>query len=187
MVGKKKQISVSQRRYFESRITNACSEEISNIKYINASKIVEITKREHQLYLKNLKVDIKLKKYIKACKEVKELENDLIPIVTTLKETLPQKLQGWDSARKYTTISPSYRDSDDMVKAFEQLHQETMKDKNMGTKMNKEIAHIKSKQQEALDFLYGLNDLDELRDGLNEILGKADIKLLGDGNGEATK
>ena len=74
-----------------------------------------------------------------------------------------------------------------MKQAFNQLHQETMKNKNMGTKMNKQIAHIKAKEQEALDFLYGLNDLDELRDGLNEILGKADIKLLGDGNGEATK
>ena len=187
MVGKKKQISVSQRRYFESRIINACNEQISDIKYVNASKIVEITKREHILYLKNLKVDNKLKKYIKACKEVKTLEKDLIPIITTLKESLPQKLQSWDSSRKYTTISPSYRNADDMIQAFEQLHQETMKDKNMGTTMNKQIAHIKSKQEEALDFLYGLNDLDELREGLNNILGKADIKLLGDGNGQATK
>ena len=186
-MGKKKVISVSQRKYFETRIKNACSEQISDIKYVNASKIVAITKKEHSLYLKNLKVDNKLKKYVKACKEIKDLEKDLIPIITTLKESLPQNLQGWDSARKYTTISPTYRDSDDMLQAFEQLHQETMKDKNMGTDMNKQIAHIKAKQEEALDFLYGLNDLDELREGLNNILGKADIKLLGDGNGEATK
>ena len=67
-----------------------------------------------------------------------------------------------------------------MVKAFSELHQETMKDKNMGTAMNKQIAHIKAKQQEALDFLFGLNDLNELREGLTNILGEADIKLLGE-------
>ena len=74
-----------------------------------------------------------------------------------------------------------------MEKAFSQIHHETMKDKNMGTKMNRQIAHIKAKKQEALDFLYGLNDLDELREGLNNILGKADIKLLGDGDAKAIK
>jgi hypothetical protein len=182
MVGKKKAISVSQRKYFEKRITDACDEQISNIKYINASKIVEISKREHELYLKKMKVDTKLKKYLKVCKELKTLEDDLLPVVTTLKETLPQKLQSWDSARKYTSIYATNTNINDLPKAFQQLHQETMKDKNMGTKMNKQIAHIKAKQQEALDFLYGLNDLDELREGLNNILGKADIKLLGDSN-----
>ena len=182
MVGKKKAISVSQRKYFEKRITDACDEQISDIKYINASKIVEISKREHELYLKNMKVDTKLKKYIKVCKELKALEDDLLPVVSTLKETLPQNLQSWDSARKYTSIYATNTNMNDLPKAFQQLHQETMKDKNMGTKMNKQIAHIKAKQQEALDFLYGLNDLNELRKGLNNILGKADIKLLGEPN-----
>ena len=110
-----------------------------------------------------------------------DLEDELHPIITTLKEALPKEKQGWDSSRVYTTISSSYHNkSEDVVKAFSQLHQETMKDKNMGTAMNKQIAHIKAKQQEALDFLYGLNDLDELRNGLNNILGKANIKLLGE-------
>ena len=145
----KKTISAGQRKYFEGRINNACDDQISDIKYINAAKIVEITKREHTIYLKNLKVDSKL--------------------------------------NKYTTISPTYHNAKDMVKAFSELHQETMKDKNMGTAMNKQIAHIKAKKQEALDFLFGLNDLNELREGLTNILGEADIKLLGDGNGQATK
>ena len=119
---------------------------------------------------------------------MKELEDELHPIITTLKEALPKEKQGWDSSRVYTTISSSYHNkSEDVVKAFSQLHQETMKDKNMGTAMNKQIAHIKAKKQEALDFLYGLNDLDELREGLNNILGKADIKLLGDGDAKAIK
>ena len=184
----KKNISAGQRKYFEGRINNACDEQISDIKYINAAKIVEITKREHTIYLKNLKVDGKIKKYIKVCKEMKELEDELHPIIITLKEALPKDKQGWDSNRKYTTISTSYHNAaDDVVKAFSQLHQETMKDKNMGTKMNKQIAHIKAKKQEALDFLFGLNDLNELREGLTNILGEADIKLLGDGNGQATK
>ena len=185
----KKAISAGQRKYFETRINNACNEQISDIKYVNAAKIVEISKREHTLYLKNLKVNTRLDKYTKICKEMKKLEDELLPIIKTLKESLPQNKQSWDCAIKYTTIGESYSmtKSADMLKAFEQLHHETMKDKNMGNTMNKQIAHIKSKQQEALDFLYGLNDLDELRDGLNEILGKADIKLLGDGNGEATK
>ena len=179
----KKQISAGQRKYFEGRIIDACDEQISDIKYINASKIVEITKREHIIYLKNLKVDSKLNKYTKLCKEVNELEDELLPVITTLKETLPKEKQTWDSSRKYTTISSSYHNaSDDVVTAFSQLHQETMKDKNMGTTMNKQIAHIKAKKQEALDFLFGLNDLNELREGLTNILGKANIKLLGDGN-----
>ena len=185
---KQKTISVSQRKYFEGRIRNVCEEEISDIKYINASKIVELTKREHELYLKKLKIDTKLNKYVKACKEMRDLEDELLHIMGTLKETLPKDKQGWDSSRVYTTISSSYHNkSEDVVKAFSQLHQETMKDKNMGTAMNKQIAHIKAKKQEALDFLFGLNDLNELREGLSNILGEADIKLLGDGNGQATK
>ena len=184
----KKNISAGQRKYFEARINNACSEQISDIKYVNAAKIVEITKREHTIYLNNLGVNDKIKKYVKACKEVQELEDELHPIINTLKEALPQDKQGWDTSRKYTTITTSYHNkSDDVVKAFSQLHQETMKDKNMGTQMNKQIAHIKAKKQEALDFLFGLNDLNELREGLTNILGEADIKLLGDGNGQATK
>ena len=182
MVGKKKTISVSQRKYFEKRITDACNEQIADIKYVNAAKIVEITKREHQLYLKKLKVDTKLKKYVQTCKQLKALEDDLLPVVATLKETLPENLQSWDSARKYTSMYATNTNQKDMPRAFEQLHQETMKNKNLGTKMNKQIAHIKSKKQEALDFLYGLNDLNELREGLNNILGKADIKLLGEPN-----
>ena len=184
----KKNISAGQRKYFEGRIVDACDDQISDIKYVNAAKIVEITKREHTIYLKNLGVGDKLKKYVKACKEIKELEEELHPIINTLKEALPKDKQGWDSSRKYTTISTSYHNaSDDVVTAFSQLHQETMKDKNMGTAMNKQIAHIKAKKQEALDFLFGLNDLNELREGLTNILGEADIKLLGDGNGQATK
>ena len=185
----KKNISAGQRKYFEGRINNDCDDQISDIKYINAAKIVEITKREHTIYLKNLKVDTKLKKYIKACEEMNKVESELLPIVKTLKESLPRDKQTWDHGVKYTTISESYpmTKAQDMTQAFSQLHQETMKDKNMGTTMNKQIAHIKAKKQEALDFLYGLNDLDELRKGLNNILGKADIKLLGDGNGQATK
>ena len=181
MVNKKKVISVSQRKYFEGRVKDACNEQISDIKYVNAAKIVEITKREHTIYLKNLKVDSKLNKYTKLCKEANELEDELLPVITTLKETLPKEKQTWDSSRKYTTISTSYHNSSkDVEKAFSQLHQETMKDKNMGTKMNKQIAHIKAKKQEALDFLFGLNDLNELREGLSNILGEADIKLLGE-------
>ena len=176
----KKTISAGQRKYFEGRITKECEDKISDIKYINAAKIVEITKREHTIYLKNLKVDSKLNKYTKLCKEVNELEDELLPVITTLKETLPREKQTWDSGRKYTTISPTYHNAKDMVKAFSELHQETMKDKNMGTAMNKQIAHIKAKQQEALDFLFGLNDLNELREGLTNILGEADIKLLGE-------
>ena len=189
MIGKKKVISVSQRKYFEGRVKDACNEQISDIKYVNAAKIVEITKREHQLYLKKLKVDTKLKAYIKVCKRLKDLEDELLPIVRTLKESLPNEKQGGDHSVKYTTISgcSSLTNAEDMEKAFSQLHHETMKDKNMGTKMNRQIAHIKAKKQEALDFLYGLNDLDELREGLNNILGKADIKLLGDGDAKAIK
>ena len=180
MVNKKKVISVSQRKYFEGRVRDVCQEEISNIKYINASKIVEITKKEHQLYLKKLKIDIKLNKYVKACKEMRDLEDELLPIMGTLKETLPKDKQGWDSGRKYTSMSSTYNNSRDMKLAFNQLHQETMKNKNMGSIMNKQIAHIEKKQQEALDFLYGLNELEDLQKGLNNILGDANIKLLGE-------
>ena len=70
---KKKVISVSQRKYFEGRINDTCDEQISDIKYVNASKIVEITKREHTLYLNNLKVNTKLAKYTKLCKELDSL------------------------------------------------------------------------------------------------------------------
>jgi len=185
----KKNISAGQRKYFEKRINDACDEQISDIKYINAAKIVEITKREHTLYLNNLKVNTKLIKYTKLCKELDGLEKDLLPIVQTLKEALPKDKQDWAHHLKYTTVSNSSQlcKSDDMNLAFKQLHQETMKDKNMGTTMNKQIANIKAKKQEALDFLFGLNDLNELREGLTNILGEADIKLLGDGNGQATK
>ena len=182
MIGKKKVISVSQRKYFETRITEACDEQIANIRYVNASKIVEISKREHTLYLKNLKVNTRLDKYTKICKEMKKLEDELLPIIKTLKESLPQNKQSWDCAIKYTTICESYSmtKSADMLKAFEQLHHETMKDKNMGTKMNKQIAHVKAKQQEALDFLYGLDEIAGLKEGLNGILNEANIKLLGE-------
>ena len=115
-----------------------------------------------------------------AAKIIKEVEDEILPIISTLKETLPKDKQVWDSGRKYTTVSSSTYNAGDIPKAFSELHQETMKDKNMGTAMNKKIAHIKAKKQEALDFLFGLNDLNELREGLSNILGKADIKLLGE-------
>ena len=117
---------------------------------------------------------------VKACKEMRDLEDELLPIMSTLKESLPMEKQSWDSNRKYTTMSSSYNHSRDMKKAFSQLHQETMKNKNMGTIMNKQIAHIEKKQQEALDFLFGLNEIQGLKEGLNKILNKADIKLLGE-------
>ena len=121
----KKNISAGQRKYFEGRIIDACEEQISDIKYVNAAKIVEITKREHILYLKNLKVNIKLKKYSKICREIKDIEDELLPIVKTLREALPNAKQGWDHSVKYTTISScnTVTYADDMEKAFPQDRQ----------------------------------------------------------------
>ena len=116
MVGKKKQISVSQRKYFETRIRNACDEQIADIKYVNASKIVEISKREHQIYLKNLKVDTKLKKYVQACKEMKALEDDLIPVVNRIIDAFgPDRLM-WGSDSPYQVVLATYEDSISLVR-----------------------------------------------------------------------
>ena len=169
-------ITAQQRKYFVERIEASINSKVQDLQHARAAKVQSISDTVFQDYLKQASVydDLNDFKIVDAQNSV--LSSKLSAVYNEIKRTFddqPDYKSGWPSVyngSSYKCIHDAFRF------ACAQLGKKTEDE----TPEGKLIKHLESKKRQALDELHGLNDLNGLKETVNNILAGAGIPLLGD-------
>ena len=168
-------ISEAQRKYFVSRVTGKMNNVIANLKQQNAAEVTKDAEENLDVYLKAVKVfdDLESLKELEEARDVvaSRLESTANQIEDVLKEA--GHIDRFDSSHywkhsKHVTWALTFQKFCNITCA-----------KEAKSGIAKEIAGLESKRDEAVDFLYGLSNENELTHGVAEILKGTGVKLIG--------
>ena len=153
-------ISETQRRYFLERVRNQINDKIQTIKHKNSAKIAEAAKNSYDSYLKEVGID-------KHLKRLKALHDEIDDLKQLMGDTVK-------NINRYKHCF-SYSDFDDF---FKEEARKIANDQFSKTKEGSRIAELEKLLEEAVDYLYGLSDNNEITIGLNKILNPSGVKFL---------
>ena len=168
-------ISVQQRKYFVTRIENSINEKISELKQSNAAQVQSISEKAYDKYLKLLKIDKDMKRFVRLDLEYRQLRTKLVTVYDEVARSI-----GFD---KYAHNTPSVYNSSnasDINTGFRYLCSKTAAKQETETPEGKLIKELEAKKRAAIDELHGVNELEGLKLTVNSILKGADVPLLGE-------
>ena len=169
-------ISVTQRKYFVSRIEKSIDDKIAMLKQSNAADVQAISERAYKKYLKHIGVDKDIKEYLKIKGRVDVLSGRITAIFDEVKKSVKTDNK-WDcnEPTMYSTITEM-----DIEKGFKWCCNKTAHKQETETAAGKMIADLENRKRAAVDQLHGINELQELTLTVNGILKGADVPLLGE-------
>ena len=168
-------ISVQQRKYFVERIEGSIDDKINELKQSNAADIQNISEKAYDKYLKLLKIDKDIKEFDKLDIEHCKLQSKLVSVYNEVERSL-----GFSG---YEANSPSvYKSSNalDINTGFRYLCSKTAAKQETETEEGKLIKELEATKRAAIDELHGINELNGLKQVVNNILKGADVPLLGE-------
>ena len=169
-------ITVSQRKYFVTRIENSINDKIALLKQSNASEVQAISEKAYNKYLKHIGVDKDIVEYIKRKARVDLLGDRIRAIFDEVKKSVRSD-NHWDSSEPnlYGSMNQA-----DVEKAFKWCCNKTAQKQETETDAGKMIVQLENKKRAAVDQLHGINELQELTTTVNNILNGAGVPLLGE-------
>ena len=168
-------ITEAQRKYFVNRVSAKMNDVISGLKQQNAAELTKQAEENLDEYLKTIGV-------IEDLESLKELEAAKEKVAGRLKancEKIQNILREAGHIAQFDEVH--FWDSDNAEKykhSFRKFCNITCGQNDKST-ISKEINKLESKRDEAIDFLYGLSNENELAHGVSEILKGTGVKLIG--------
>ena len=153
----------TQRGYFINRVNGKISKEVNAIKLKNSVKIADATEKGYKRNLNDVGVYHLMKRLLKLEKDQKALG-----------EKLSNVIKGIDSnayigfKNNHETLSKWFKDKARIV----------VDGQFSKTKEGSRIAELEKLREEAVDYLYGLSNNNEIAIGLNKILNPSGVKFL---------
>ena len=168
-------ISVQQRKYFVTRIENSINDKINDLKQTKAAQVQTLSEKEFGKYLKMLKIEKDMAKFEKVDLEYRQLQSKLYDVYNEVRRSLGIDSYGHDSPSVYNSSGSS-----DLHKGFRYLCNKTAAKQETETPEGKIIKELISMKRAAIDELHGINELEGLKETVNNILKGADVPLLGE-------
>ena len=168
-------ISVQQRKYFVERIETSINEKINELKQANAAQVQNISEKAFDKYLKLIKIDKDVTRFNKVDIEHKQLQSKLYDIYNEVRKSLGVQEYGNSTPSVYRTSSAI-----DFASGFRYLCGKTASKQETETAEGKLIRELEAKKRAAVDELHGINELNGLKQVVNNILKGADVPLLGE-------
>tara|TARA_R100000808_G_C2137533_1_gene145623 strand:- start:334 stop:873 length:540 start_codon:yes stop_codon:yes gene_type:complete len=175
-------ISVQQRKYFVERIESSINDKIEALRQSNAAEVQNISEAAYNKYLKLLKVDKDIKRFDKLDAEHAKLKSKLIQVYDSVKSSQINSnphIQGFSGSHSYPHLYTS-ASALDINDAYRYLCNQTAAKNEDETPQGKLIKQLEAKKRAATDELHGINELNGLKEVVNNILKGADVPLLGE-------
>ena len=168
-------ITESQRKYFVSRVTGKMNNVIANLKQQNAAEVTKDAEENLDVYLKAVKVFDDLE----SLKELEEARDAVAGRLESTAKQIEDVLKEAGHIEPYDSYN-YWKDSKHAAwtQTFQKFCNVTCA-KEAKSGIAKEIVDLESKRDEAVDFLYGLSNENELAHGVAEILKGTGVKLIG--------
>ena len=168
-------ITEAQRKYFVSRVTGKMNNVIANLKQQNAAEVTKIAQDKFDDYLKSVNV-------LEDLETLEELED--------AKDKVSDRLEATATQIQEVLVEAGHIDRFDKITFWRSDKAENFRNnfqkfcnitctKESKSGIAKEISALESKRDEAIDFLYGLSNENELTHGVTEILKGTGVKLIG--------
>ena len=172
-------ISVQQRKYFVERIESSINDKIEALRQSNAAEVQNISEAAYNKYLKLLKVDKDIKRFDKLDAEHTKLQSKLIQVYESVKSSQIKsgKVSSWDNNYPHLYTSSG---AVNINEAYRYLCNQTAIKNEDETPQGKLIKQLEAKKRAATDELHGINELNGLKEVVNNILKGADVPLLGE-------
>ena len=173
-------ISVQQRKYFVERIESSINNKIEALRQSNAAEVQNISEAAYNKYLKLLKVDKDIKRFEKLDAEHAKLQSKLIQVYDSVKSSqisTNRHINTWD--HNYPCLYNS-ANTVDINEAYRYLCNQTAAKNEDETPQGQLIKKLEAKKRAATDELHGINELNGLKQVVNNILKGADVPLLGE-------
>ena len=173
-------ISVQQRKYFVERIESSINNKIEALRQSNAADVQNISEAAYNKYLKLLKVDKDIKRFEKLDAEHAKLQSKLIQVYDSVKSSQINSnshIHSWNHS--YPSLYTS-SNSGSIHEAYRYLCNQTAVKNEDETPTGKIIKKLEAKKRAATDELHGINELNGLKQVVNNILKGADVPLLGE-------
>ena len=175
---KMSKITVSQRKYFVTRIEGSINDKIALLKQSNAADVQAISEKAYNKYLKHIGVAEDIKEYNKINSRAQIVGQRIRMIFEEVKKSVKDP-----NDNKYDHTEPSLYMSmnrEDIAKGFQWCCNKTAQKQETETDAGKMIAELEDKKRAAIDQLHGINELQELTTTVNTILNGAGVPLLGE-------
>ena len=172
-------ISVQQRKYFVERIESSINNKIEALRQSNAAEVQNISEAAYNKYLKLLKVDKDIKRFEKLDAEHTKLQLKLIQVYDSVKSSQIKsgKVSSWDNNYPHLYNSSG---AVNINEGYRYLCNQTAAKNEDETPQGKLIKQLEAKKRAATDELHGINELNGLKEVVNNILKGADVPLLGE-------
>ena len=172
-------ISVQQRKYFVERIESSINNKIEALRQSNAAEVQNISEAAYNKYLKLLKVDKDIKRFEKLDAEHTKLQLKLIQVYDSVKSSQIKsgKVSSWDNNYPHLYNSSG---AVNINEGYRYLCNQTAAKNEDETPQGKLIKQLEAKKRAATDELHGINELNGLKQVVNNILKGADVPLLGE-------
>ena len=172
-------ISVQQRKYFVERIESSINNKIEALRQSNAAEVQNISEAAYNKYLKLLKVDKDIKRFEKLDAEHTKLQLKLIQVYDSVKSSQIKsgKVSSWDNNYPHLYTSSG---AVSINEGYRYLCNQTALKNEDETPQGKLIKQLEAKKRAATDELHGINELNGLKQVVNNILKGADVPLLGE-------
>ena len=168
-------ITEAQRKYFVNRVTGKMNNVISSLKQQNAAEVTKIAQDKFDDYLKSVNV-------LEDLETLEQLEDAKDKVAERLEATATQiqnVLVEAGHIGQYDTITFWKSDKAENFRTHFQKFCNITCSKESKSGIAKEISALESKRDEAVDFLYGLSNENELTHGVAKILNGTGVKLIG--------
>ena len=168
-------ISEAQRKYFVSRVTGKMNSVIASLKQQNAAEVTKESQNKFKDYLKAINV-------LEDLESLEDLEAATTKVAERLKNTAEQIEDVLREAGHITHYDKAHFWSTDGSVKFKEHFQKYCSitcSNEAKSGIAKEISALESKRDEAIDFLYGLSNENELANGVAKILNGTGVKLIG--------
>jgi hypothetical protein len=168
-------ITESQRKYFVSRVSSKMNDVIASLKQQNASAVTKMAQEKFDDYLKSVNVleDLETLEQLEAAKD--KVADRLEATAMQIQEVLVEA----GHIGQYDKITFWKSDKAESFRTHFQKFCNITCSKESKSGIAKDIAELESKRDEAVDFLYGLSNENELTHGVAEILKGTGVKLIG--------
>ena len=173
-------ISVQQRKYFVERIESSINNKIEALRQSNAAEVQNISEAAYNKYLQLLKVDKDIKRFEKLDAEHTKLQSKLIQVYDSVKSSQinsNRNIRSWDHSYPHLYTSSG---AVSINEGYRYLCNQTAAKNEDETPQGKLIKQLEAKKRAATDELHGINELNGLKQVVNNILKGADVPLLGE-------
>lgn len=178
-------ITAAQRKYFVERIESSITDKVRDLEHQRASKVQTISEGVFRKYLESAGVVEDLDLYEVCDTEHRVINRKLVAVYDEIKRTFDENNR--ESWKSHWPSIYNGSDHSTIKDAFRYACNQLSKKNEDETPEGKMINMLNERKRQALDEIHGVNELLELKESVNNILGAVGVPLLGDSDESHTQ